>query len=87
MRPNSAHRLVREALIAFAMPKSVTTAAPPESRMFSGLMSRCTTPCAVRIRQRARDVAQDADAIVHRRAARRQPVARAAIRRCTNGIV
>ena len=35
---------VREALIALAMPKSVTTAAPPESRMFSGLMSRWITP-------------------------------------------
>ena len=30
----------RAALIAFAMPKSVTTAAWPERRMFSGLMSR-----------------------------------------------
>ncbi len=29
---------------ARAMPKSATTALPPESRMFSGLMSRCTTP-------------------------------------------
>ena len=31
---------------AFAMPKSATTAAPPDMRMLSGLMSRCTTPCA-----------------------------------------
>ena len=37
---------VRDTLMAFAMPKSVTTAAPPDSRMFSGLMSRCTTPSA-----------------------------------------
>ena len=32
------------ALSARAMPKSATTAVPPESMMFSGLMSRCTTP-------------------------------------------
>jgi hypothetical protein len=31
-------------LIARAMPKSASTAWPPEKRMFSGLMSRCTTP-------------------------------------------
>ena len=30
--------------MAFAMPKSVTTAAPPAMRTLSGLMSRCTTP-------------------------------------------
>jgi len=30
--------------IAFATPKSVTTAAPPESSTLSGLMSRCTIP-------------------------------------------
>ena len=35
---------VRAALIAFAMPKSVTTAVPPERSTLSGLMSRCTTP-------------------------------------------
>jgi hypothetical protein len=34
----------RASLIAFAMPKSVTTAVPPESRTLSGLMSRWTTP-------------------------------------------
>ena len=34
----------REAESAFAIPKSTTTALPPDSRMFSGLMSRCTTP-------------------------------------------
>jgi hypothetical protein len=46
---------VRDVAIALAMPKSVTTAVPPESRMFSGLMSRCTTPspCA-KARARAR---------------------------------
>ena len=32
------------ALNARAMPKSATTALPPDSMMFSGLMSRCTTP-------------------------------------------
>jgi hypothetical protein len=32
------------ATIAFAMPKSATTAVRPESRMLSGLMSRWTTP-------------------------------------------
>ena len=31
---------------ALATPKSVTTATPPESSTLSGLMSRCTTPCA-----------------------------------------
>ena len=31
-------------LTASAMPKSATSAAPSCSRMFSGLMSRCTTP-------------------------------------------
>ncbi len=35
---------VRAALMAFAMPKSVTTAVPPESSTLSGLMSRWTTP-------------------------------------------
>ena len=34
------------ATIAFAMPKSATTAVCPESRTLSGLMSRCTTPCS-----------------------------------------
>jgi len=38
--------LVRDALMALAMPKSVTTAAPPEMSTLSGLMSRCTTPRA-----------------------------------------
>lgn len=32
-------------LSAFDTPKSVTSAWLPEMRMFSGLMSRCTTPC------------------------------------------
>ena len=31
-------------LIAFAMPKSATIGWPWEKRMFSGLMSRCSTP-------------------------------------------
>ena len=38
----------RAASMAFAMPKSETTAVPPDRRMLSGLMSRCTmpAPCA-----------------------------------------
>ena len=36
----------RASLNALAMPKSVTTAEPPERSTFSGLMSRCTTPCS-----------------------------------------
>src|ERR1051325_7011125 len=32
------------AFTARAMPKSATTAVPPDSMMFSGLMSRCTIP-------------------------------------------
>ena len=31
---------------AFATPKSVTVAEPPERSTLSGLMSRCTTPSA-----------------------------------------
>ena len=37
---------VRAAEMALAIPKSVTTAVPPESSTLSGLMSRCTTPRA-----------------------------------------
>ena len=37
---------VLDAASAFAMPKSVTTAVPLDSSTFSGLMSRCTMPCA-----------------------------------------
>ena len=36
--------LVRAASMALAMPKSDTTAVPPEMSTLSGLMSRCTTP-------------------------------------------
>ena len=57
---------------ALATPKSVTTAAPPDRRTLSGLMSRCTTPLLVRVRERARDVAQDA----HRLGDRQLAVAR-----------
>ena len=32
------------ALIAFAIPKSRISGSPSQSMMFSGLMSRCTTP-------------------------------------------
>jgi len=35
-----------DSLIALATPKSVTMAAPLDSSTLSGLMSRCTTPCA-----------------------------------------
>ena len=35
---------VRAEFIALAIPKSVTSAAPPESITLSGLISRCTTP-------------------------------------------
>ena len=42
--PVSVSRSLPAALIARAIPKSVTRARPSASRMFSGLMSRCTTP-------------------------------------------
>ena len=51
---------VRESLNALAMPKSVTTAVPPESSTLSGLMSRCTMPRSCAYCERARDVAEDA---------------------------
>jgi serine/threonine protein kinase len=35
---------ITTSLTARAMPKSATMAWPAEKRMFSGLMSRCTTP-------------------------------------------
>ena len=34
------------AVSALAMPKSVTMPMPPVRSTFSGLMSRCTTPCS-----------------------------------------
>ena len=77
---------VRDALIALAMPKSVTTAVPPERRMFSGLMSRCTTPCSCAYASALRDVAQNADRLGDRRAVP-SPAARGAISPATNGIV
>src|SRR5256885_12899325 len=42
--PFSVSRSLPAALIARAIPKSATRARPSASRMFSGLMSRCTTP-------------------------------------------
>ena len=45
---------------AFATPKSVTIADPWLRRMLSGLMSRWTMPCVVRVGERARDLAQHA---------------------------
>ena len=78
---------VREALSALAMPKSVTTAAPPESRMFSGLMSRCTTPSLMRVGERARHVAQDADRLARSASAVARRAVPAATRPSTNGMV
>jgi hypothetical protein len=43
-RASAAPSPSRDAEMAFAIPKSATTAPPSERRMFSGLMSRCTTP-------------------------------------------
>ena len=37
---------VPDSVSALAIPKSATTACRLERRMFSGLMSRCTTPCS-----------------------------------------
>ena len=51
----------REASSALAIPKSETAAVSPESRMLSGLMSRCTIPLRVREIQRARDIPENAD--------------------------
>ena len=42
--PVAVSRVPPAAEMARAMPKSVITAVSPESRMFSGLMSRWTTP-------------------------------------------
>jgi len=42
---------VSAALTACAMPKSATTAVPPESMMFSGLMSAMDHAVAVGVRQ------------------------------------
>ena len=69
-----------DAVIAFAMPKSVTTPLPPESSTLSGLMSRCTTPCACAYASALRDVAQDARRPRDRAARRVAPGARAATR-------
>src|SRR6266516_2099916 len=52
-----------DALNAFATPKSVTIALPPESSTFSGLMSRCDA-VFVRIRERGGDLAQHANGLV-----------------------
>jgi len=42
--PVTVSMLPRAVLIARAIPKSLTTAWPDSNRMFSGLMSRCTSP-------------------------------------------
>ena len=51
---------------ASAMPKSATSACPSCSRMFSGLMSRWMTPCAMRVVERVGDLARDAHRVVDR---------------------
>ena len=43
---SAGHAVVADFGIARAIPKSATTACPAEMRMFSGLMSRWTTPCS-----------------------------------------
>ena len=53
---------VRAADNAFAIPKSVTTAVPPETSTLSGLMSRCTTPRSC-VLQRTGDVPEDSHAV------------------------
>ena len=49
---------------ASAMPKSATSAWPPCSRMFSGLMSRWMMPMRVRGAQRVGHLARDAQRVV-----------------------
>ena len=49
---------------ALAMPKSATSAWPFWSRMFSGLMSRCTTPLRVGVGQRLGGLARDPHGVV-----------------------
>src|SRR2546422_1128139 len=53
------------AVIARAIPKSLTTACPASSKMFSGLMSRCTA-AAVRVAQRGRHFAGDPQRVLER---------------------
>ena len=56
----------RRASTALAMPKSATIASPSCSMMFSGLMSRCTTPLAVGVVQRRGHLAGDAERVLER---------------------
>ena len=59
-------RLPPACCTARAMPKSATSAWPSCSRMFSGLMSRWTTPLRVRVVERVGDLAGDAERVVDR---------------------
>ena len=60
------------------MPKSATSAWPSVSRMFSGLMSRCTTPVPVRVVQRLGHLAGEPDRVLDRQLdLALQPVAQA----------
>ena len=45
------------------MPKSATSALPSASRMFSGLMSRCTDAVAMGVVERGGDGAGDVDGV------------------------
>ena len=65
--------------IARAMPKSATIACPSCSRMFSGLMSRCTTAVGVGIGQRVGHFAGDLQRVVDREPFLRDSIVRAAI--------
>jgi hypothetical protein len=78
---------VRAALSAFAIPKSVTTAEPPDSSTLSGLMSRCTMPRSCAYASAFATSRSIADHLGHRQRAVAPSAARAATRRPTNGIV
>ena len=66
--PGLGQLLVRAPLPALrAMPKSATSALPSSvSRMFSGLMSRWMTPCAVGVLERLRGLAGDPQRVLDR---------------------
>ena len=65
-RPVSVSCAPPAALTARAIPKSATTACPLWSRMFSGLMSRCTTPWRCAYAERVRHLARDLQRVVER---------------------
>ena len=64
-----------------------TWAAPPESSMLSGLMSRWTMPSPMRVRERPRHVAQDVHGRRHRQLGPRATGAARSDSPSTNGIV